>query len=104
MPERIAVIGGGVSGLAALWALNLQGHEVHIFESSDQLGGHAHSFPWQNATEEGGITMVDTAFVLFNEETYRESGGNRQEAVADQDFSELYFVSFPPLFVFKSDS
>lgn len=73
MPERIAIVGGGVSGLSALWALTRQGHEVHIFESQDYIGGHTHSFPWRNASKKGGYTMVDTAFVLLNEKTYRES-------------------------------
>ncbi|KAL2069339.1 hypothetical protein VTL71DRAFT_15677 [Oculimacula yallundae] len=68
MPQRIAIVGSGVSGLSALWALNRQGHEVHVFESQDRIGGHTHSFPWRN--NQGGLTMVDTAFVLLNEKTY----------------------------------
>ncbi|QDT67489.1 Protoporphyrinogen oxidase [Planctomycetes bacterium MalM25] len=46
MPEhasrpRVAVIGGGISGLAAAHRLQqrLPEHEVHLFESADRLGG-----------------------------------------------------------------
>ncbi|MEI6527935.1 MAG: oleate hydratase, partial [Planctomycetota bacterium] len=37
--NRIAVVGSGVSGLAAAWYLLQAGHEVHVFESQDRIGG-----------------------------------------------------------------
>lgn len=36
---RIAVVGGGITGLAAAWELLAGGAEVELFESSDRLGG-----------------------------------------------------------------
>eukprot|EP00986_Skeletonema_menzelii_P017341 scaffold19122_cov104-Skeletonema_menzelii.AAC.1 len=46
-PKSIAIIGGGVSGLAAAWHLQTQSNpnsvDVHIFESASRLGGHAHT-------------------------------------------------------------
>ena len=36
---RIAIIGGGASGLAAAWLLDAA-HDVHVFEQSATLGGH----------------------------------------------------------------
>lgn len=79
MPSRIAVIGGGISGLAAFWALESKArearleaedhiYEVHLFEGSDYLGGHARSVPWR----ETGV-LVDVGFCLFNNATYRET-------------------------------
>ena len=42
--QRVAIIGGGVSGLAAAWHLHTQsGTDVHIFEADSRLGGHAHT-------------------------------------------------------------
>jgi len=48
--QRIAIVGGGVSGLAAAWHLQTSQStsqnpiiDVHIFESSSRLGGHAHT-------------------------------------------------------------
>ena len=38
-----AVVGGGLSGLAAAWYLQGRGAETHIFESEDALGGRAMS-------------------------------------------------------------
>ena len=40
--KNIAVVGGGVSGLTAAWALS-KVHEVTVFESADYLGGHANT-------------------------------------------------------------
>lgn len=37
--KRIAVIGGGPSGLTAAWFLALMGHRVDIFDEHEQLGG-----------------------------------------------------------------
>ncbi len=39
--RRALVIGGGVAGMAAALALADQGHEVHLLESQERLGGHA---------------------------------------------------------------
>lgn len=37
--ERIAIIGAGVSGLGAAWAL-ARDHDVRVFERADRVGGH----------------------------------------------------------------
>jgi len=37
---RIAIVGSGISGLAAAWLLSRK-HEVELFEKDDRLGGHA---------------------------------------------------------------
>ena len=36
---KIAVIGGGVSGLAAAWRLAANGHQVDLYEKNQQIGG-----------------------------------------------------------------
>ncbi|HYI14997.1 MAG TPA: protoporphyrinogen oxidase [Thermomicrobiales bacterium] len=36
---RIAVVGGGIAGLSAAWALHQRGVDLTLFEASDQLGG-----------------------------------------------------------------
>src|SRR5690606_6447861 len=35
----IAVVGGGITGLTAAYRLTRLGHDVHVFEASDHLGG-----------------------------------------------------------------
>lgn len=41
---KIAVIGAGVAGLAAAWEAANAGHEVHVYEASDRVGGLAAGF------------------------------------------------------------
>lgn len=37
--KKVAVVGSGPSGLAAAWALNRMGHEVHVYERDELAGG-----------------------------------------------------------------
>ncbi len=37
--KKVAVVGGGPSGLTAAWFLARKGHEVTVFEAEDKLGG-----------------------------------------------------------------
>lgn len=72
MPLRIAIVGSGVSGLSALWALQQTNHEVHLFEAKDYFGGHVQTIEWKTSPGRKG-TMIDVAFMLFNRITYRAS-------------------------------
>ncbi|PWT80118.1 MAG: NAD/FAD-binding protein [Blastocatellia bacterium] len=63
---RIAVVGGGVAGLTATWLLQ-QRHDVWLYEQSDRVGGHAHT---ALMTCEDRQIPVDTAFVIYNRDTY----------------------------------
>jgi len=57
--RRIAVVGGGVSGITAGYVLS-RTDRVTLFEADDRLGGHADTHP----------TGVDTGFIVYNERTY----------------------------------
>jgi NADPH-dependent glutamate synthase beta subunit-like oxidoreductase/glutamate synthase domain-containing protein 3/NAD-dependent dihydropyrimidine dehydrogenase PreA subunit len=37
--KKIAVIGGGPAGISVAWQLRRQGHEAHIFDMEEKLGG-----------------------------------------------------------------
>ena len=65
-PARIAVIGAGVSGLGAAWALR-NVHDVTVFEKRDRLGGHANTV---SIDYEGEQIDVDTGFIVFNPLNY----------------------------------
>lgn len=64
--QRIAVIGGGVSGLAAAWLLG-QRYAVRLFEREAVLGGHAHTV---TIPDPQGTVAIDTGFVVYNEVNY----------------------------------
>ncbi|KAJ8105095.1 hypothetical protein OPT61_g10386 [Boeremia exigua] len=65
--KRIAIVGSGVSGISALWTLRNAGHEVHLFEAADRLGGHTNTVTWRH---KGLETPVDTGFIVLNTATY----------------------------------
>ena len=64
--SRIAVIGAGVSGLGAAWALR-NAHDVTVFEKRDRLGGHANTV---TIDYDGRAIDVDTGFIVFNKLNY----------------------------------
>ena len=63
---RIAVVGSGISGLAAAWLLS-RDHQVVLFERESRLGGHTHT---HKVVMNGREFAVDTGFIVYNEETY----------------------------------
>jgi len=64
-PRRIAVIGGGISGMAAAHLLSGD-HAVVLFEAERRLGGHARTV----IAGKRGDQPVDTGFIVFNHATY----------------------------------
>ena len=67
---KIAIIGSGISGLAAAHRLQPHAH-VSLFEAGPYFGGHTHTVDITLPTPEGEQTWgVDTGFLVFNERTY----------------------------------
>lgn len=64
-PQRIAIIGGGISGLASAYLLAPH-HSVTLFEAAPRLGGHARTV----VAGRNGDQPVDTGFIVFNYANY----------------------------------
>lgn len=64
---KIAIIGGGISGLAAAYHLKNTGHEFKIFEAAHNVGGNVRTLP----LDVGGTSRwVDLGVNDFNKNSY----------------------------------
>ncbi|PIN23007.1 Protoporphyrinogen oxidase [Handroanthus impetiginosus] len=57
---RVAVVGGGISGLVAAYMLAKDGAEVVLYEKEDSLGGHA-----KTVNVDGNA--LDLGFMVFSQ-------------------------------------
>lgn len=63
---KIAVIGSGISGISAAWALSKK-HQVSLYEKDARLGGHTHT---HSLNIEGRDYRIDSGFIVHNAENY----------------------------------
>jgi uncharacterized protein len=63
---RVAVIGSGISGASASWALS-DLHDVTLFEANPVAGGHTATI---DIDYDGTLISVDTGFIVYNELNY----------------------------------
>ena len=64
---KIAIVGGGVSGIVAAQALYPR-HEITLFEANAYLGGHTNTITVE--PEDGPPLAIDTGFIVLNDRNY----------------------------------
>jgi len=64
---RVAVVGGGVSGIVSAYLLSRR-YDVTLYERSDYLGGHTNTIEIPSGPDKG--IAVDTGFIVLNDHTY----------------------------------
>lgn len=80
---QVAVVGGGVAGLGAAWALARR-HDVTLFEREPKAGGHV------NTVVHDGLAL-DTGFIVSNERNYPQLGRLFRELGIATQPSEMSF-------------
>ncbi|MEM1365109.1 MAG: FAD-dependent oxidoreductase [Pseudomonadota bacterium] len=85
---KIAVIGSGIAGNSAAWALNRADHQVTLFEADNRVGGHAATV---SIDYDGTPIDVDTGFIVYNELNYPDLVGLFDELNVETIESNMSF-------------
>lgn len=85
--KHVAVIGSGISGLAAAWLLSRR-HRVTLVERDGRLGGHTHTVVVDGDT---GPVALDTGFLVHNDRTYPNLVRLFAEIGVETDPSDMSF-------------
>lgn len=97
---RIAIVGGGISGLGAAYALR-ETAEVTVFEKAEKPGGHAHTV---SVDYDGSEISVDVGFIVYNTLNYPNFTALLDELDVDTIESDMSFsVSNPDGFEWSSN-
>lgn len=74
---KIAVIGAGFGGLAAANRLAAKGHEVHLYDKRDKLGGRGYQYEINGFKFDGGPTVITAPYIF--DEIFKAAGKNRDD-------------------------
>ena len=89
---NIAVIGAGVTGLAAAARLASQGNRVTIFEKNNRIGGRMSQFTKDGFTFDMGPSIVMIPEVY--RAVFEECGKNFEDYVEMEQLPYIYDVYF----------
>ncbi len=90
--KRIAIIGSGISGLGAAYALK-DTADITVFEASDRAGGHAHTM---DVDYDGQKLSVDVGFIVYNALNYPNLIGFFKALGVTTEASDMSFAVSNP--------
>lgn len=87
MRNRIAIVGSGISGLSAAYALRTTA-DVTLYEADSRLGGHSNTV---DVNIGDWVGPVDTGFIVFNHANYPNLCGLFDELGVPTKQAEMHF-------------
>ncbi len=90
--KRIAIIGSGISGLGAAYALK-DTADITVFEANDRAGGHAHTM---DVDYDGTQLSVDVGFIVYNALNYPNLIGFFEALGVETEASDMSFAVSNP--------
>src|SRR5262245_55278752 len=98
--RRVAVVGGGVAGLGAAWALRNHA-DLTVYDRAPRFGGHA----WTVDVDYDGTHLpVDIGFICFNRPNYPNFTQLLQHLDVKTVWTDMSFsVSDPKGYEWSSD-
>ena len=85
---RIAIVGAGITGIAAAYRLHSH-HEVTLIEKNSRIGGHAKTVLAQSY--QGKSVHVDTGFIVYNDRNYPNFSKFIRDLGVDSSPSDMAF-------------
>lgn len=79
MSKNIIVIGSGFGGLSAAVRLQAAGHNVHLIEKRDKLGGRAYVYEQDGFKFDGGPTVITAPYMI--DDIFATAGKKRADYV-----------------------
>lgn len=90
--KRIAIIGSGISGLGAAYALK-DTADITVYEANDRAGGHAHTI---DIDYDGTPIAVDVGFIVYNALNYPNLIGFFDALDVQTEASDMSFAVSNP--------
>jgi hypothetical protein len=90
--KRIAIIGSGISGLGAAYALK-DTADITVYEAGDRAGGHAHTM---DVDYNGTPLSVDVGFIVYNGLNYPNLIGFFDALGVETEASDMSFAVSNP--------
>ena len=90
--KRIAIIGSGISGLGAAFALK-DTADITVYEANSRAGGHAHTM---DVDYDGTLISVDVGFIVYNALNYPNLIGFFDALDVETEASDMSFAVSNP--------
>lgn len=87
---RIIIIGSGFGGLGAAIRLAARGHDVHILEKRDKLGGRAYVYEMNGFKFDGGPTVITAPFMF--DDLFAAAGKKREDYLTLVECDPFYRI------------